>query len=422
MTTAPTTFKVREERKTYTSFGDNGTTASVSAYGHLLQISQYFGIGHSGFFCADLPEFSSPYYSKDRLRDILRKAQSNAATIGIDWKKAFADSWDFDDILPRLEFVNDRWPRFVSSVPDQYVDYTAQSSQDQKKAGDKTASLESHPSSALSMNFSFSVQYFCDDGTIFQKCTLERKAEVQADLHLGQLKLQANLIIRNLDFTEHSDFNEEDINSNEFRPLKSSEGSKSGEVFEEPEVPIYSYRLGVNDGSLKVIHQITQESSKEMGLEEAEHQKAVVLSIIPYVNGELQSLNLEGKAATIDLSEHIKYQAEELGVLDVVLAYKLQFGCEPDNKPAGFENIMNKSPMSGHEDYERIAFANHLELDFIIRRNLNHILSVCSIPVSQSTTTSSDGRVATSTYDDNSPIALTCGDISGHYVGLAASL
>jgi len=35
------------------SFGDGGTTASVSCFGDLIQMSQYLGVGNSGVFTID---------------------------------------------------------------------------------------------------------------------------------------------------------------------------------------------------------------------------------------------------------------------------------------------------------------------------------------------------------------------------------
>src|SRR5690606_7650018 len=38
---------------THASFGDNGLTASVSAYGELMQFARYLGAGRSGVFSLD---------------------------------------------------------------------------------------------------------------------------------------------------------------------------------------------------------------------------------------------------------------------------------------------------------------------------------------------------------------------------------
>ncbi|KXH66286.1 hypothetical protein CSAL01_08232 [Colletotrichum salicis] len=59
--------------------------------------------------------------------------------------------------------------------------------------------------------------------------------------------------------------------------------------------------------------------------------------------------------------------------------------------------------------YEMVKLIENPILDFCFRRNLEHILYVCSIPVSGVD------------YDGIPPIALTCGDVDGHRVAAAAS-
>lgn len=71
------------------------------------------------------------------------------------------------------------------------------------------------------------------------------------------------------------------------------------------------------------------------------------------------------------------------------------------------------SELSDSSPFRRICFDKDDKLDLMFRRNLEHILSVCCIPV-PSLATSSDIR--------DSPTAITCGDISGHRVGPRASL
>lgn len=60
--------------------------------------------------------------------------------------------------------------------------------------------------------------------------------------------------------------------------------------------------------------------------------------------------------------------------------------------------------------FEVLSLTADPHLNFVFRRNLEHILSVCSIPIDES---SNDGIY---------PIALTCGDLAGHRVATAASL
>ncbi|KAF2108501.1 hypothetical protein BDV96DRAFT_692587 [Lophiotrema nucula] len=57
-------------RETYSSFGDQGTTASVNAYGEILQFSTYIGAGKSGMFSVDHGIMDEPYFVKPRAQKL----------------------------------------------------------------------------------------------------------------------------------------------------------------------------------------------------------------------------------------------------------------------------------------------------------------------------------------------------------------
>ena len=65
---------------------------------------------------------------------------------------------------------------------------------------------------------------------------------------------------------------------------------------------------------------------------------------------------------------------------------------------------------------ERSSPGNHI--GYIIHRNLEHILSVCSIPL-QTPRMEMDDRV---TEQEVTPVALTCGDMSFHRISVSSSL
>ncbi|KAF4307212.1 hypothetical protein GTA08_BOTSDO05051 [Botryosphaeria dothidea] len=64
-------------------------------------------------------------------------------------------------------------------------------------------------------------------------------------------------------------------------------------------------------------------------------------------------------------------------------------------------------------------------MDFLIRRNLEHVLSVCCIPVSEEPMWDFDEEgnkiVDPAVMEDERAIAITCGDISGHHMLTSAS-
>jgi hypothetical protein len=65
--------------------------------------------------------------------------------------------------------------------------------------------------------------------------------------------------------------------------------------------------------------------------------------------------------------------------------------------------------------FRKICFSAHKDLDYAFRRNLEHILSVCSIPISIE-----QNKVPPSLRGP--AVAITCGDIAGHRIGPRASL
>lgn len=71
------------------------------------------------------------------------------------------------------------------------------------------------------------------------------------------------------------------------------------------------------------------------------------------------------------------------------------------------------SELSEESRFRKICFDKDKELDFMFRRHLEHILSVCCIP---------EPSLAVGPEIEDSPMAITCGDVSGHRIGPRASL
>jgi hypothetical protein len=63
------------------------------------------------------------------------------------------------------------------------------------------------------------------------------------------------------------------------------------------------------------------------------------------------------------------------------------------------------------------SYVMDVDLDYATRRNLEHILSVCAIPVPLEPVWDNPKVV-----EPEPAIALTCGDMSGHRVCISASL
>lgn len=202
----------------------------------------------------------------------------------------------------------------------------------------------------------------------------------------------------------------------------------------------------------------------------------VGLAMTPLLNGVVQKVKQSGEKADdicLDIDE-----IPHFGRFEVTKLYKLRRLQTSDNPwawalvPAVELSSMQKTVLQ--TPFTHFSFSSDTVLDFIIKRNLEHILSVCSIPSGQPSSLTEDldfdkddtpnnsldqhgmseeqiestvsfpghlsgdkplshkGRSTVlptgSSQDDeqtmqrNSAIALTCGDISEHRIDASASL
>lgn len=255
---------------------------------------------------------------------------------------------------PRLEFVRDRWPRFTIDTADATT----------------------------------AMQFFVNDSTVFGMWTCQSRTR-QLPM-TATLSFRANQLIRELEFLnpQHG-FNE------------ASRNTKT----------TYQVSL-VHDGEGLLIAHAASENEKE------KISRGVGVVIAFYANGTRQKI--EWKKCSICDEQYlyqIKLNQEHLQIhpghsFEITTAYKLQtlpknFEEDLQSVPPPtyhtFDDILKESP------YAPLSFSKDDYVDFVIRRNLEHILSVCSIP--------------TSPVGDSKPmVALTCGDMSGHRLTGKASL
>lgn len=95
-------------KESHASLGDQGTTASVSCFGDLMQMSQFLGAGSSGVFSIDHDFTDEPYLIVGRAED-LNKLRSGADNLsfGLHLPSRF-----LPDQVPKTKWVNWRWPRY----------------------------------------------------------------------------------------------------------------------------------------------------------------------------------------------------------------------------------------------------------------------------------------------------------------------
>lgn len=105
-----------EHRRCSASFGDAGTTASVSCFGNLIQMNQFLGAGQSGMFAMDDSSVPEPYYVCERAEqlDSMAKVSDDYQYTHSGLRLRDDDLYpkDFPWVAPKVKWVNWRWPRY----------------------------------------------------------------------------------------------------------------------------------------------------------------------------------------------------------------------------------------------------------------------------------------------------------------------
>lgn len=317
-----------------------------------MQITSFLGKGRSGFFCVDGPQTPQPRYVMKRAQTLMELSRGKIPTgLGLVPKESASGGLhSLCESKPDLDFIRDRWPRFVTQ--DECLRSTR--------------------------------QYFVHDHTVLDVWMFQRGKRSTPVSRIGDMSFNADLLIRELDFvgTRHS-FN--------------------GHRLEDEGTAYQVHRLPApRDNSIVLTHDGGDLFDGAIGL---------VVSF--YVDGEPRTIQKEyDRTMSKTHSYSIKIQEDFVGnfPLTIVTSYKLLF-LSPHFEISGISTAPHFGLKKILKDpYAPISFSKHKVLDFIFRRTLEHILSVCSIPVSAG----ENGKGRT--------IALTCGDMSGHRLVNKASL
>ena len=215
-----------ENRHNYCSFGENGTTVSVNAHGHIMQICQYVGVGSSGFFCVDLEDYPGPYWVQDRMEDLMRLSTIPDQGLGLDLIE-----WTGLRHRPDLGFMYDRWPRYVFSkrpslgkIGRMFVKSKESNATSPRNSARIDSTRTVHPPDITSesnqatgqesttvkgLSPLLAIQYYCFQGTVLQSYFLrpDKNRFPGCGAKLEKLRLGRNLCIRTLDFVERHPFN-----------------------------------------------------------------------------------------------------------------------------------------------------------------------------------------------------------------------
>ncbi|KAF4812302.1 hypothetical protein CGCSCA5_v009306 [Colletotrichum siamense] len=418
---------------THASFGDHGVTATVNACGDLMQFSRYLDAGSSGIFCADHTTTNEPYSVQERAEDLLHLSRDKSRqrftyglrVLGISMKNCH-----------HLGYVHDRWPRY--------------------EVEDKSLKL--------------TIQWMVREKTVLQQCIITNTGETDVDIPMEFCK---GLHIRDMDYLDPMDKFNDDWDGhvpvqgpNNYgwvlaHPLKRKGATK--EKRPTKDTPMQLMRLGSRKPTNATIEQYKRDTWGYSGNVEVPHVEthddtdtiAVVVSVF-----------VDGRAIRFETANQKPHEKVIRGIshgaaIEVVSAYKM-VGLNASK--ASWEDLMisaDVADVSKHlnfaskffttfspcahepsrvgngqrEDEERTqrirewtaAMAkgppkgllemvdqpvNQLcnYIDFVARRKLEHILSVCAVPLRDP---KKPGEIV--------PIALTCGDMSGHRVSSPAS-
>ncbi|KAH8777643.1 hypothetical protein F5883DRAFT_236440 [Diaporthe sp. PMI_573] len=145
----------------HASFGANGTTASISQYGDVMQITQYLGKGSSGMFCMDHTEVSDPYYVVSRAQEL--QSLSLSSSYGAHTFGMLMDCRPTEGI-PSVKWLNWKWPRYEWETGDMHIVF----------------------------------QYMVHEGVVLQQLLFQNRGNEPK--RLGRFFLASDLEIRELDY------------------------------------------------------------------------------------------------------------------------------------------------------------------------------------------------------------------------------
>lgn len=280
--------------------------------------------------------------------------------------------------LPKLSFLQDRWPSFITETPTFYLD----------------------------------IQYLISQSTVYQIYTYKLKEGMLILPKIPKLAINANLLLRNLNFNEDDEENGREGDDEHYSRYISNDGH-----------------------SIAIVHEVGQESKDIY---------AVGLFTSVCINGQLQTLKAaehpenykdlddpKGLESCQEFAEQDTYyeitpdqktedEFSKLKTLKVTVAYKLAPATLAVTGPVFIPKNVLEAEQIIKNPFDIISFSGKEHLDFMLRRNLEHILSVCSIPTSS--ILEEDVLPIGCDLASYPAIALTCGDVSGHRVAATASL
>lgn len=422
----------------HASFGDQGVTATVGAFGQLLQFSTFLGVGSSGVFSADHISTHEPYEASSRARD-LQKLSDEPFHFGPIPSHDVSYGLKFPDLVlklnagPHLTWTHWRWPRYEYSLGD----------------------FERHP------NLKLTIQWMVHEKTVLQQCTFQNYGNKSVNL---EVRFSKSMVIRDLDYHDsQSSFKKKAADrdtgidpqahgcvcvqtlnaSSTDNPQSAPENS--GRISVIAALAIYGkvHRLGIN---------APQRWKLRLRPSEPDGQPRTLEMTAAYRMQQLTIPNTDWKVPVIPW--------EDMKVIELLWKQQSSQG-SPVGPPGSFGEPTSGmaytharkrkySNSDGIKHYKNIRLAKdnmdgvtgprqvrsfpaeppvgtpdaslspQSHLNFATRRHLEHILSVCVVPA----TPNGDSSFLPETLDSDEvkAVALTCGDLSGHRICWSASL
>lgn len=379
-------------------------------------------------FCVNSSSVVNPrlYFARHRASQPTKSAEDPSSGFGLQLETISDQPFE----QPELDFIHDRWPQFTHRTTE----------------------------------WTTTLLYYVNEGTIIQECVI-KKSTAHKEPSNGQkddIKVQSHQ-------NQASQASEGHINDNQLDANQSSEKSNqphpdsrfsqdwhstrtyvsmictgnmpkdSKEIHRPPQFwrskgygVIISKALDPDTASSEEMHpernhnvsteeQDRTSTTSDTRLDTRAGYESVALAITVFVNGrphKFQDRCENGDEIMPDWSQY-ETTLRQSGSLRITAAYKL---LALESNPAWTSVLVKAADVSPDKvfsgtPYRAPSISDIRFLDFIMRRNLEHVLTVCSIRVRSNTFR----KLATKNFTDDSdatpvPIALTCGDISGHRV------
>ena len=426
----------------YLSFGDKGTTATMTCWGQHVQISRYLGYGQSGVVCMDHGETYEPYLRNYRRQSLVESIKYGAG-FGCDILLPGTGEYSY-----KVSWIHNKWPQILF-----------------RGKGWKIVQ-----------------QSFIKNGVVIQDILLhnESKEELEAEL-----KVNFDILTRQLEFENSSNKFNEDFKSVERKSTNNTEtgGEVAGESNHEGKSGVdadYTHGAGPAGYGFVQIHRtpskINLGGCEEGGVKSDEPQKTTpdaherenveTGGAHPDAVASVWGFFINGKAKKMEFFERenpFKVNPEQ--TFRFITGYKLVLlstkspswklltisaadvdmedflhdsapkekdasNVDPDSTPKEKEaSKIDPDPTPQGRDAGNLD-PGSLECKFSMSRIIEHILGVCAIPITPSyvwekgLSVKSESHSDTEKYDGQEiePIALTQGEMAFHRVSTRESL